>query len=217
MDADQDAASQTSAASAEAVDRALDFVRVLIDRYISYHDHKASMAFTGLTLFTGVAGAALVTDAWPPSWGSYSTPLAVAAVTALWLGVLVHLRFQLRRRRWAALRIAGCERVLAQWIMSPPSKAELSPRKRDTFNTSWCVNYADFLWPQKAAVLAIDPANEDDPATYPSVLVDAWVSQEERGTAALRHERLITLAGWVMYVLVVAYTVAKSSCDGMAV
>jgi hypothetical protein len=197
----------TPASAQAAVERAIGFVRGLTSRYESYHDHKESMAFTGLTLFTGSAGAALVSEAWPPSWGSHSTLLAVAAVTALWLGILVYLRFQLRRRRWAALRIAGCERVLARWILSPPSDAELSPRRRDPFNVSWCVSYMDLLWPQKAAVLAMEPTSEDDPATYPSALVDAWLRQEKRGTAALKHERLITFAGWVMYLTVVVYTV----------
>jgi hypothetical protein len=38
--------------------RAIEFVRNLHDRYATYHSHKESMAFTGLTLFSGAAGAA---------------------------------------------------------------------------------------------------------------------------------------------------------------
>lgn len=38
-----------------------------------------------------------------------------------------------------------------------------------------------------------------------SALVDAWVKQEERGTDALLHERMIVLAGWILYVAVTLY------------
>ena len=193
-------------ASPEKVERAVNFVKDLLDRYVSYHDHKESMAFTGLTIFAGTTGASLVSSAWPPSWGEFKQLIAVAALTGLWLGVLAYLRFQLRRRRWAALRVAGCERVLAQWIQLPPSDADLNPRHRDPVVDSLGVKWLDFFWPQKAAVRAVESGSDNDPATYPRVLVDAWVSQEERGTAALAHERLIILAGWALYFVAVADT-----------
>ena len=91
--------------------------------------------------------------------------LAVAAVTALWVGILVYLIPVTPSPVGGAE--SGCERVLAQWILPPPSDAELSPRRRDPFNVSWCVSYMDLLWPQKAAVLAMEPTSEDDPGTYP--------------------------------------------------
>jgi len=203
-------ATKSLAASPEKVNRAVAFVNGLVERYTLYRDHKESMAFTGLTLFTGAAGAALVTDAWPPNWGDHTKLLAILAVTALWLGVLANLRFQLRRRRWAALRVAGCERILAEWIMSPPSELQLTPRKRDAFIISRWVACADFFWPQKAAVTVVEPAREDDPSIYPSALVDYWISQETRGTAALIHERLMTSAGWILYVVVVLHTAWKA-------
>jgi len=69
------------------------------------------------------------------------------------------------------------------------------------------VKCVDFFWPLKAAVLAMKSFSKDNPATYPSALVDAWVNQEKRGTDALLHERLIVLAGWVLYVVVALFTV----------
>lgn len=196
-------------ASPDSIERAISFVRDLHNRYLSYHNHKESMAFTGLTLFTGAAGAALVSNEWPPSWGDNSKLFAVAAITALWLGVLAYLQFQLRRRRWAALRVAGCERVLANWITSPPSDEQLARRHRSPISVCRCDRFVDFFWPQKSAVPAMGFATDDDPAIYPAALVDAWVAQEDPGTAALRNERLITFAGWVMYALVVVRTVVR--------
>ncbi len=77
----------TSAAPSTQADRATIFVKGLLDRYASYHNHKESMAFTGLTIFTGAGGAALISDNWPPSaWGAHSEAWALLAITALWLG-----------------------------------------------------------------------------------------------------------------------------------
>ncbi|MCD6057751.1 MAG: hypothetical protein K0Q89_1281 [Thermomicrobiales bacterium] len=189
-------------------DRAIAFVRNLHDRYATYHSHKESMAFTGLTLFTGAAGAALVAEKWPPTaWGTYGWAWAFLAVTALWVGVLAYLRFQLRRRRFAALRVAGCEHVLAGWVASPPSAAQVVPKGREHIEVSCFVRWADFFWPQKTALLAIKPESKDNPAMYPAALVDAWISQEKQGTDALKHERLIVFAGWVLYVALALYSV----------
>jgi hypothetical protein len=103
-------------ASVDSVTRAIDFVNSLQERYRSYHDHKESMAYAGLTAFTTASVVALVSSEWPPaSWGGYSRQLGVIALMVFWLGVFVYLRFQLRRRRWAALRMAGCERLLGRW------------------------------------------------------------------------------------------------------
>lgn len=198
----------TAATPSTHVDRAIAFVKGLLDRYVSYHSHKESMAFTGLTLFTGAGGAALVSDNWPPAaWGARADVWAWLAITALWFGVLAYLRFQLRRRRWAALRVAGCERLLAKWVVSLPSDADLLPKDREPIGSNSLVKFVDFFWPLKAAVLVMKSFSKDDPAMYPSALVDAWVSQEKRGTDALLHERLIVLAGWVLYLAVALFTV----------
>ena len=198
----------TAAAPSTNADRAMAFVKGLLDRYASYHNHKESMAYTGLTLFTGAGGAALVSDNWPPvAWGAHADTWALLAITALWFGVLAYLRFQLRRRRWAALRVAGCDRLLAKWVVSSPSDADLAPTDRIPIGSICFVRCVDFFWPLKAAVLVMKDPSKKNPAMYPSALVDAWVNQENNGTDALLHERLIVLAGWVLYLVVVLFTV----------
>ena len=191
-------------------DQAIAFVRNLHDRYAAYHSHKESMAFTGLTLFAGAAGAALVAEKWPPTaWGNWGWAWAFLAVTALWLSVLAYLRFQLRRRRFAALRVAGCEHVLAGWVASPPLPAQLVPKGRGHIEVPCFAQCTDFFWPQKKALLVMKPESKDNPPMYPAALVDAWISQEERGTDALKHERLIVFAGWVLYVVLALYSVRR--------
>jgi hypothetical protein len=174
------------------------------------------MAFTGLTLFTGAAGAALVSDAWPPWWGYRSVYWAIAALTILWIGVLMYLRFQLRRRRWAALRLAGCERVLAQWILFPPTEEQLTlihrgepPRRLTPLGWLW-----DWFCPQPAAKPVLQYPKSGDPPQYPAALVAEWVRREEAGkagTEALYHERLVVLAGWVIYAAALLYTCWKAA------
>lgn len=189
-------------------ERAIAFVRMLHDRYAEYHGHKESMAFTGLALFAGAAGAVLVAENWPPvTWGRHGWAWALLGVTAFWLSLLAYLRFQLRRRRLAALRVAGCEHVLAGWVASPPSVEQIQPKSREHFEVSCLVKCADFFWPQKAALLVIKPEREDNPPMYPAALVDAWINQEKVGTDALKHERLIVFAGWSVYIVLALYSI----------
>src|SRR5262245_3025056 len=183
---------QTTTGSTSS-DRAVDFVRCLHDRYVSYHAHKESMAYAGLTLFGAAVGGALVSGTWPPqTWGTYRTAIAFAAVTMLWLGILAYLRFQLQRRRWAALRVAGCERVLAKWIVAVPVGDGLNPKNRPPVRVGRLVRLVNFVWPLKAAVLAIEPASSDNP-----------------GTDALEHEHLMVAAGWLLYAVVALYSVRE--------
>ena len=195
-------------ASAEQVDRAIDFVKNLRDGYVSYHDHKESKAFTGLTLFAGAIGASLVSSAWPPSWGERTFLYAFMLLTALWIGLLLHLNFQLWFRRWAALRVAGCERVLAEWILSPPSKDDLAPEEREPTDIGLGKRLLHRVFPQQGVVQAIEPTTEANPPFYPRALVRAWVARERTDRAVVRNERLIIATGWILYTVAVVATLA---------
>jgi hypothetical protein len=116
---------QRASPSDERAKQAREFVQALLTRYAAYHQHEEA-AYAGLTLFGGIAGAAAISSAWTPKWGEHSTVLAIAASVGLWWVVLAFLRFRLSRRRWAALRVAGCERLLASWLQAPPLVKELA-------------------------------------------------------------------------------------------
>ena len=178
------------------------YVTAVAERFSSYHDHKETMAYSGITLYAAAAAAALTSAAWPPPWGSDRHVLAVIAFSILWLSILVYLHFQLRRRRWAALRIAGCDWLLVSWLPDAP----VSPRCQEKKSPSRWLRIADFFWPLARAVTVVDRSRK----VYPEVLEDAWRQAEARGTDAIKHERLIYAVGWLLFLAVVSRTFLTS-------
>ena len=183
------------------LDRLVTFVERQHDYYASYHNHKEGMAYAGFTVYAGIVGAAIFSSGWPPHWGVNSRVWAVVAASALWLLSFSFLRFQLRRRRWAAIRRAGCERLLARWLVEPPQEDALAalPAPVERPIASW-ISLLDYFVPQRAAVQAI----ETDQTIYPTVLAREWVAREVTGSQAIIHERLLIIAGWILYVALVA-------------
>ena len=108
------------------IENAREFVQAMLNRYASYHQNKESMAYAGITLFGGITGASVLSDKWPPDWCSNSLLLPFLAGTFLWIIILIFIRFQLTRRRWAALRVAGCDRLLSAWLQNPPTEDDLA-------------------------------------------------------------------------------------------
>src|SRR5262245_8898505 len=103
-------------ADPEMIRCATEFVFHLREHYRAYHDHKESMAYAGAALYVVAFGSALIMKDWPPSWGHAKVTLTILGLTTAWLVMLIYLKWQLRRRRWAALRVAGAEKLLAKWI-----------------------------------------------------------------------------------------------------
>jgi hypothetical protein len=196
-------------------ERVADFARVQLARYSEYHAHKESMAYAGLALFAGVVGAILVIDKWPPeTWGGHRKIFAFIALSLAWTAVLIYLHFQLRRRRWAALRVAACERVLAMWATKQfrdPSDLVAAYRESSA-KVMWFYRFFDFvIFPLKRAVKAIDQPKSAPPKSepiYPRVFVSALEQVEENGTEAIYHERLMHVTGWVLYCAAIVRTVA---------
>lgn len=200
----------TPSTDMERVERVQAWVQALLDRYAAYHQHKEGAAYAAITLFAGIAGAAAVSSAWPSDWGRYTTVLAILVATLLWTAVLTFLRFQLTRRRWAALRVAGCDRLLAAWLQKGPSDVGLAPGAPISRPPVTCPSLvANCLWGSKYAVHAVDTSE----SVYPSALVTAWVDQETRGTDALKHERLVLAAGWVLYAALVVTAIVRRGID----
>lgn len=187
-------------ASPERQQSAREFVQSSLVRYSTYHAHKETMAYGGFTVFAGAVTAALVSNAWPPAWGPFTPTLAPAAALIAFGLTLAYLRFQLHRRRWAALRSAGCEKVLAIWLQHAPTTAELRTRKPpDSPTASLAKRLADFVWPRHDSIRAVETGTtrvgDTDAPIYPTVLVDAWT---DASTKALIHERLLIGAAWVL-------------------
>jgi hypothetical protein len=197
------------------VGRATAFVFHLRDQYRSYHDHKESMAYAGAALYVAAFGTALVSKDWPPFWGPASKQLAVVTVTVAWLAMLFYQKWQLRRRRWAALRVAATERLLASWISRSPTEEDLTPWAPQLPEKSCpSTTILDYLWPLREAVSAVDRTE----AVYPSALVRSLIMQEaRRSTEALNHERLVIIVGWALYIALIVRTILSSVADALAV
>jgi hypothetical protein len=183
--------------------RTREYVQAVHDRLAAYRDNKETMAFAGLAIFFGAVATALASHDWPPAFAQGRPWLIIGAFSSLWVFVAVYLRYQLRRRRWAAIRVAGCDWLLAEWLPDSPhaqaSEAE-NPVRRP--KPGPVLLLLDLMWPLKKSVIGIDPKLR----VYPHEIERAWVLAGERSTDALLHERIIHFAGWVGYVSVVTRT-----------
>src|SRR5437773_2082631 len=110
MNLEEPMLAQTS--SVPANPQVIQFAKESIDRYSRYRDHKETMAYAGAAVYVGAAAAIILSKDWPPSqWGP---SFGIVAVVTLWALALSYLKYQLRKRRWAAFRVAGCEWILAR-------------------------------------------------------------------------------------------------------
>jgi len=197
------------ALNGEAKKQLQEFVSQALARYVTYHDAKENMALAGITLFLAAGATILVAKDWPSSFLSGTGSISIIALSLVWLLVSLYLRFQLRRRRWAALRVAGCEWLLAEWLPDSPkalaNQSDMAVKRRP----GWFIRAVDVAWPLKAAVAVMKP---DTPSqVYPKEIEEAWLKAEWRGTEALSHERLIHFVGWVTYFAMVARTLIYPS------
>jgi hypothetical protein len=193
-----------------ALAQAGEFVAGLLERYQAYHDHKERMVYAGFALYAGAFGAGLISSRWPPAWVVDEPPLravlALGAVTIAWALTLSFLSWQLRRRRLAAIRVAGAERLLAKWSTEPPKTGELRPWKESAERGKYSLwrRVMHTVWPPSAPLPQADLADQ----RYPGVLVSLWKQQESSaGTGAESHEKLIVGTGWSLYFAVVLKTV----------
>lgn len=179
------------------------FVVDLLGHYRSYHHHKETMAYSGMALYAGIFGAGLLSPNWPVAGDKWARSISVLAVVISWLFFWSFLQFQLHRRRWAALRAAGSERLLARWVQKAPSRRDLrtdSSAVREPISASRRV--LGWFWPLRGTVPAVDV----EEAVYPTSLVQTWLEQERRGTGAIWHERVFAGAVWLLFVLLLMKT-----------
>ncbi len=104
------------------------------------------------------------------------------------------------------MRYAGCERVFAKWATDNLDLERLKPERRpDIEKVMQWERLCDWVFPLNKSVSSMEPSTEKP--LYPGVLVDAWVEQEKIGTAALKHERLIIVAAWGLFIASILRTV----------
>jgi len=182
------------------------FVEAYRDRFAAYHRHKEAMAYAGFAFYLASAGAALVSAFWPIRWSGLS-PSADAVFSILlallmWCAALWYLRWQLIRRRLAAVRVAGAEALLAKWLTKPPEDADRQPwrfqKKGD--EVAAADRWWHFFWPPATPMPKPDVPDNDLPAALVAECrrQDYWNS-----TQALGHERGLYLVGYAALCLLV--------------
>ena len=196
----------------DGASRLNDFVVMLHEYYASYHHHKEAMAYAGFSLYAAAVAAGVFSDKWPPNGQKGWTLLGVMLT---WVAVLTYLRFQLHRRRWAAIRRAGCERLLARWVFERPEPHEwaLASVPEPKGISTWD-RVSDLVWPNHDVLRIIDTGKklspDADKKLYPAALLKEWKAREKDGSDAILHERLIVVTGWIITIVLIARTVCSA-------
>lgn len=168
----------------------------------AYHNHKEGMAYAGLALWVGAAGAALVATDWPPTWVTgrpHGSVEYLVAISGVWALMLTFLRWQLTRRRWAAIQVAGLERYLARLAWPDRPRINVPVDKREFWG-------AKFLWALAGLPRTMKVVADVCDNVYPEDLREEWEYQRGEGTGATDHEHLVFAAGWTLFVLLVFRT-----------
>lgn len=95
------------------------YAETLLGHYSSYHNHKEIMAYSIFGLEGAFFLGLFLMGNWPPSVESFS-PLALSVVFIVtWFFFHTALRFQLRNRKLAAVKVAACMEAL---LLQQPRK-----------------------------------------------------------------------------------------------
>ena len=183
---------------AERFQRAERFLIYLANGDRAYHQHKENMAYLGTALLVSAFGGALLSSNWPPLWTRSSLlrfvlPLIVLGIT--WVLFMIYLVWQLRRRRWAAIRLAATEHVLASWSCRAPSPDALQPTTPDEQQNTECC-FRQCIWPSRSMPVTRDAIMRELPRAF----VEALTETARTGSPAIIHERLLLVLSWLLFV-----------------
>jgi hypothetical protein len=183
------------------------YISIVLNDLSVYHNHKETMAHAAFLLQVALFGAIMSIDKWPPSWvpiislpGNYYLPSMTVAFLGfflVWLIIHIFIRWQLRKRRWAAIQFAGIMRVIRKWINDPPTAEDLKPYKGEKTTLS-NFDLLDFLIILPKAKIASDL----DLNGELSGIVEGIKEQSKTGTGAVRAERILTYGSFLILAFV---------------
>jgi len=190
------------------VERAEKFVRHLWSSIDSYHNHKENLAHAALVVMEGLVVGVLTRKQWPPTWipdlelTEWLCPQWAAFIGfgILWLLLHIYMRWQLRKRRWAAIMSAGASRALSIWAMIHPAPGDLEPYPGPGQEGGQVWTILDHIVIVPKAPLPSDVEEKD----YPTWFVAAVLKQ--KGTGAIEAEGIVTLGSYFLLLLVIART-----------
>lgn len=183
--------------------RAREFFFRLLDDYGSYDARKEAMANVAIAIYFGAIGGILLSSEWPWNW-FVNRPLvnrlsALIAVVFVFLVALWFIQWQLEKRRTGAIYVAAIQKLLAEHLTAVFSESDLkkgsggSPCK----SVSICQSMRKWIWPTAHATLHGDVLVQ----SYPACLQKALTDQTDAGTDAIRHERVILVLVWGLFVV----------------
>ncbi|MBI4522339.1 MAG: hypothetical protein HY695_00860 [Deltaproteobacteria bacterium] len=178
----------------ERVKRAERFVDRMLADVNSYQSHKETMAHAGLLVMIAVVGGLVSFKPWPPQWVPVlqvyfeQQTVAVLICVLLWFMIHLYIRWQLRRRRWAAVVYNGAVGAVAEWLRRDPTGEDLKYEQRTTKSCALgacLLTVIDYVVPCAKAPLD-----------------DLWKVGSAKG--AVRAEWLVTLGSYSLLVILLA-------------
>jgi len=153
------------------------------------------MAWAGLGLLMTVSIALILNYDWKIA-SSESLMLIIIAYLFLALTVHVFLRYQLRIRRWAAYRVAGCDWLLAEWLPGSP-RALLQEKLPPSIALHNVV--LDWIFPIPNSVSAVN----SNLNIYTQEIAEAYLKLQNRSTNAIKLEWIIHVIYWIFVLSVI--------------
>ena len=169
------------------------YANLLLSNTSSYHMHKETMAHAAFLVEVALFGAIMSMSQWPPSWvptiSLSSKYVGMIGFLVIWGAIHVFIRWQLRNRRWAALRYGGIIRAIRTWITKLPEDDDYLPYVGEkTKGKHKLCRLADMIitWPQADIISDVELDGE------PTGIVKCIKEQEKVGTGAVKAEIILT-------------------------
>jgi hypothetical protein len=184
--------------------RAEKLVEHLLEEMDSYHNHKENMVHAGILVMLLLCGGVFSTNQLPkwilPTWLQMCSQEATfVGFLVIWWLLHIYIRWQLRRRRAAALTYNGTLSALSEWIKRNPKEEDLkfqcSNEKGEKRLTRKLKLVLDHLFPVPSAPL--DFCMEKN--CIPKWLNDA-LHQQKKGPVYV--EWLVTVGSFIAILLV---------------
>ena len=187
------------------VERAERFFLYFANGDRAYHQHKENMAYAGTAVLITAFVSALLSEDWPLIWNIspfLAFALPVLALVVAWIFFLAYLRFQLKNRRWVAIRLAATEDVLTSWSCQPPTVEDLEAVTL-TEQGSKDGLLRSVTWPSISMPIELELI----PHTFPRAYANAIAVRAAAGSPAVIHDRMLLLFTWLLFGLLLIKTV----------
>lgn len=176
---------------------------VLLQQYERYHNHKETMAHTGLALQFAFVAAILNMELWPPEWVfqyKFINPYYLSGFMffSIWFLFHIFMRWQLRKKRYAALFYAALMRTLLSWSKDQPKGKDLKPYNSNNLSSSSrLLVIMDCLITCYSASIKSDVGIKG----FPTSFVVKYKEQIDDGTGSIKGEWILWVASVFMLIL----------------